>query len=167
MAVSGAKLFRGIAVTVAAVAAVPLAGAGCLWFLTLGPPEPAYLNRFLVRRSTGGTHEATFYNFGKGGESNYLGATVTRPLYVNVRPSNQPFDPERGQVLAMRRGYRVRLTWKAERHLHVEYPNGAAVENMVPRSGQARITFKRAAIPWGSPAEEPVDAARPTDAAPG
>ncbi|MBC7808496.1 MAG: hypothetical protein H7145_20370 [Akkermansiaceae bacterium] len=49
------------------------------------PPEPAYQNIFIAKTSPKRTHVATFYNYSKGGGSGFLGATVTRPLYVNVR----------------------------------------------------------------------------------
>ncbi len=106
------------------------------------PPEPPYLNKFLVKSSPGGTYEATFYNYGKGGGSGFLGATVSSAEFVNVRRRDEPFDPERGQVFAMRQGYRLRLVWQDERHLRIVYTSSAAVEKKQDRLGAVSITFK-------------------------
>lgn len=111
--------------------------AGC----GLEETVPAWQNKYLVRPSPGGTYEVTFYNFGKK-SSGFLGATVTTPKHVNVRRRSEPFHPEQGQVFAMRHGHRLRLTWKSERHLLIEYPDSAGVEKKVPRMGGIIVQFR-------------------------
>jgi len=103
--------------------------------------EPPHLNKFLVQSSPKGTYEATFYNYGKGG-SGFLAATVSSAMFVNVRRRDEPFDPERGQVFAMRQGYRLRLVWKDEQHLRIDYTSSAAVVKKQDRLGGVSITFK-------------------------
>lgn len=104
-------------------------------------PQPPYLNKYLVKASPAGTYEATFYDYGKGGGSGFLGATVTTPAYVNVRRRNEPFDPEKGQVFAMSHGYRLRLTWQDEQHLRIDYPSTARVERTQAQSSAVSILF--------------------------
>ena len=115
--------------------------AGCVGD---GPPEPAYQNRFIAKASPKQTYIATFYNYSKGVGSGFLGATVTCPLYVNVRRRDTPFDPEQGQVFAMRHGYRVRFTWRDETHLLIEYPNDADVGQKAPRIGDVVLMYQPA-----------------------
>jgi hypothetical protein len=103
--------------------------------------QPPYLNKFLVEPSPRGTYEATFYNYGKGG-SGFLGATVSSAMYVNVRRRDEPFDPDKGQVFAMRHGYRLRLVWKDDEHLRVDYTSSAAVEKQQEKIGTVSIVFK-------------------------
>lgn len=123
-----------------------------------GSPASPYLNKFLLRRSPSGAYEATFYNFGRGDASGFLGATVTHPMYVNVRPTRSPFDPERGQVFAMRHGYRLGLVWESERRLRVEYTSSARVEFTVSRQEGVFVVFKpvpQARLPEPYPALRP------------
>ena len=117
-----------------ALSFVLLAGCG-------GEPQPPYLNRFLVKASPKGTHEATFYNYGKGGGRGFLGATVTSAMYVNVRRRGEPFDQEQRQIFAMRHGYRLRLVWQDEHRLRIDYPSSADISIKRPQSGVVSILF--------------------------
>ncbi len=104
--------------------------------------QPPYLNKFLVEVSPEGTHEATFYNYGKGG-SGFLGATVSDAMYVNVRRRGEPFDPEKGQVFSMRHAYRLRLVWKDDRHLRIDFnASKDDVELKREKSGEVSIVFR-------------------------
>jgi hypothetical protein len=87
MAVGAYNVIKNRVMSGVALSFALLAGCG-------GEPQPPYLNRFLVKASPKGTHEATFYNYGKGGGSGFLGATVTSAMYVNVRRRGEPFDQE-------------------------------------------------------------------------
>ncbi len=134
---------------IVAFAAVAYFGFVCAGCTEPGPRESACQNRFLVQTSPKKTYEATLYNYAKGGGSGFLGGTVSRPLYVNVRRRDQPFDPEKGQVFEMRHGYRVRFVWRDENHLLIEYPNDADVERNAPRIGDVYITYQPAPLPGG------------------
>lgn len=100
---------------------------------------PTYQNKFLVVASPTGTYQATFYNYGKLGDG---GATVSRPIFVNVRRHNHPFVPESGQVFIMRHGYQLRFVWEDEHRLRIEYPNGADVDKKEERWEDASIVYK-------------------------
>jgi len=86
------------------------------------------VSKFAVQASPEGAYEATFYAYERGGDSGFLHGTVSSAAYVGVRRRDEPFAPEKGQVFAMRHGSRLRLTWKSERHLHIDYTSSAAVE---------------------------------------